>query len=587
MTLLQVDGLTVSFGGQPVVDDVSFTVDSGEAVGIVGESGCGKTQTALAIMGLSPPGARLAGSVRFDGAELLNGDPETIRSLRATRLAMVFQDPALALNPYLTIGRQLGAILKAHRIATGPALRARVVAALDRVGLPDPDRQFSSYPHELSGGMRQRALIAAALLCEPDVLLADEPTTALDVTVQAQILDLLDEIRGTTALVLITHDLGIIAGRCRRTVVLDQGRLIEAGPTDTIFKAPRHDRTRALLAAARNFDKPPPVAGDEAVLLSTEQLSVSYDVGGGRKLTAVRETDLALGRGETLAIVGESGSGKTSIARAVLGLAAPAAGRVVFCGNTLAPLLDDRGLAIRRDLQLVFQDPAGSLSPSRTVRRILAEPLRIHEKTLDEDAIATRVAAGLDSVGLDPRLLDAYPHELSGGQAQRVAIARALLLRSALLVCDESVAALDGRARQRILALLKSAQEETGLSILFITHDLAVARSIAHRVAVMYLGRIVEAGPATAIFAHPRHPYTRALLDAVPRPDPDAPGGVATLEGEIPSALVPPPGCVFETRCRFAQDLCRESPPQLDSAGESRVACLRAAELDLREAPAG
>jgi oligopeptide/dipeptide ABC transporter ATP-binding protein len=581
VSLLVVDSLSVAYGSRPVLHDISFSLDRGESLGLVGLSGSGKTQTALAILGLLPDDADVRGRVRFEETDLLEADTATLLRLRGQRIAMVFQDPSLALNPYLTIGQQLGAILKTHRLAPADAVRDRVIAALARVGLPDPGEQVDRYPHQLSGGMRQRTMIAAALLGEPDILIADEPTTALDVTVQAEILDLLDEIRGDTALLLITHDLGIVAGRCERMLVIDAGRVVETDRTAGLFKAPRMPLTRSLLADALTLSEEPPPPGDGDILLSADRLGVSYPVSRRRELVAVRDQSFAIREGETLAIVGESGSGKSSLARAVLGLVPPASGRVLFRDEPLPATLDARPLALKRDLSLVFQDPPGSLSPSMRVSDILAEPLRVHSPALGKAERRERVEAVAASVGLEPSLLDRYPHQLSGGQAQRVAVARAIVLKPKLLVCDEAVAALDGRTRRRILDLLQAVQAETGLAMLFITHDIAVAQSIAHRVAVMYLGRIVEIGATRDVFGRPRHPYTRALIDAVPLPDPLAPGGVATLSGELPSALEPPAGCAFQTRCPRVEERCRDVTPQLEPVGGSRVACLRAKELDL------
>ncbi len=582
MSLLRVEELAVRYGGDTVVDCVSFAIDHGESVGLVGASGSGKTQTALALLGLLPASASIRGRVLLDGIDLVTAAPDVLRRQRGRRIAMVFQDPLLALNPYLTVGSQLREILVAHDLGAGAS--AKVVAALGRVGLPDPERQARRYPHQMSGGMRQRVMIAAALLAEPDLLVADEPTTALDVTVQASVLDMLDELRGDTALLLITHDLGVVAGHCERVLVLDDGRLVETGYTAGVFREPADERTRALLDAALRFDRAAPAPTEGELLLSADRLTVSYAAARRRQLTAVRAVDLALRDGETLALVGESGSGKSSMARAILGLVPPERGKVVFAGQAIPLDLGDRDLALRRDLQMVFQDPVGSLSPALTVREIVGEPLLVHEPSLGAAERAARVSAAVENIGLEEQHLDARPHELSGGQAQRVAIARALILEPRVLVCDEAVAALDGRVRRRILESLAAVQQKTGLSILFISHDLAVVQSIAHRVAVMYLGRVVEVGPTRIVFDEPRHPYTRALLDAVPLPDPQAPGGLATLDGEIPSPLSPPPGCGFATRCPWVGPDCRTELPALEPRDGVRVACIRAAELDLRAA---
>ena len=588
MSRLEIEDLSIRYGDTTVVDRVSFVIDAGQSVGLVGESGAGKSQTALAILGLLPGNAVVSGAVRFAGEDLLGAGEARLRRFRSRRIAMVFQDPSLALNPYLSVGHQLAEVLKAHRFSNGGQLRQRIVAALERVELPDPERQFDRYPHELSGGMRQRVMLAAALLGEPELLIADEPTTALDVTVQAQILDLLDSLRDEMALLLITHDLGVIAGHCERMLVLDKGRLLEAGDTLSVFRAPSEPRTRELLDASRTAggvraEVPEP----RQSVLEVDSLDVRYSLPRGQVLSAVRRLDLSLSTGETLAIVGESGSGKSSLARAVAGLVNPAAGTVEFRGEPLPPGTAARSLHRKRAIQLVFQDPSGSLSPSLKVRDILLEPLAVHEPGLAADVRERRVREVAADVDLDDALLDRYPHELSGGQAQRVAIARALVLKPELLICDEAVAALDGRVRNGVLELLRSAQARSGLAILFISHDLSVVERLAHRVLVMYLGRVVESGPAARVFAAPAHPYTRALLAAVPRPDPLNPGGRAVLSGEVPSALKPPSGCVFRSRCAHAQVPCGEQVPPTESVpgGDSRhvAACLRLGDPELSD----
>ena len=580
MSLLEVNGLTIRYGDTHAVRDLSFAVDSGESVGLVGESGSGKTQTALAILGLLPTNAATAGSVTLAGTQLLGAGEKQLNSVRARSVAMVFQDPMQALNPFTRIGQQLGRILLQHKLATAVHARTRVIEMLERVGLPDPARQYHAYPHQLSGGMRQRAMIASALIAEPELLIADEPTTALDVTVQAQILQLLAEIRKDTALLLITHDLGVVAGHCERMLVVADGRLIEQGTTREVFARPQHEHTMRLLAAAPRLDRadiPGGTVGDTVLRISAA--SVIYADRGYEPLQAVRDVDLTVRAGETVAIVGESGSGKSSLVRAALGLVPMHAGRVVFCGAELAGLVHRRKKDVRRGLQLVFQDPAGSLNPQMRVASIVAEPLLVHEPDIDIEARQERVVAMLEKVGLGMDYLRRYPHELSGGQAQRVAIARALILRPKVLVCDEAVAALDGTVREQILALLRDVQAEAGLSIVFITHDLSVVRAISHRVLVMYLGSLVELADNAVLFANARHPYTRALLQAVPVPDPEHAGGKATLAGETPSALNPPTGCAFHPRCEHARDVCRAEPPKQRNIGGATVACHRVEEI--------
>ncbi len=582
MSLLDVKDLSIRYDDATVVDALSFAVDAGESVGLVGESGSGKSQTALAILGLLPRRASVSGSIRFDETELVSATEQTLNRLRAERIGIVFQDPLQALNPYLRVGRQLREILVRHDLATGMDADARVIHMLSRVGLPDAHRQFHSYPHQLSGGMRQRVMLASALIAEPDLLIADEPTTALDVTVQAQILELLEEVRDDTALLLITHDLAVVAGYCERMLVLKKGRLVDAGAPTASFASPGHAHTRVLLDAAPRVDRvdiPPPATG--VSILGVEAAEVSYAESGNGRLQAVHDVSFSLRVGETVAVVGESGSGKSSLVRAMLGLVEMQVGRVVYAGAPLEGPVENRNKAQRRDLQLVFQDPIGALNPQMRVHDIVGESLLVHEPELSVVARTARVVEVLEKVGLDDQYLGRYPHQLSGGQAQRVAIARALILGPKVLICDEAVAALDGSVREQVLALLRKVQIDTGLSILFITHDLAVVRAISHRVLVMYMGRMVEFADNAALFSRPRHPYTRALIDAVPVPDPVAPPRKAPLMGEVPSVLRPPSGCVFHPRCEYAEEICRTSRPTAHDVKGVRAVCHRAEELDL------
>ena len=590
MSFLDVRNLTIRYPGEaPAVGDLSFSIAAGEALGIVGESGSGKTQTALALMGLLPANASVKGSVRFEEQELLGAGPSMLNRYRACRIAMVFQDPRLALNPYVRIGDQLRRILIEHGICGSGEARRRTVEILGRVGLPDPERQYHAWPHELSGGMRQRAMIGAALIGEPDLLIADEPTTALDVTVQAQILSLMRDLRleSQTALLLITHDLGVVAGNSDRVLVMDKGTLVEEGATASVFRKPSHDRTKALMAAAPDIKSAvmaPELPDPQAPVLEVSGLGVSFDErrsGWGERLTAVKSIDLAVGRGETIAVVGESGSGKTSLVRAVLGLVPADKGTVSFLGETLSPLVNGRPNDTRRHLQMVFQDPIASLNPAMSVAEIIAEPLKIHGRAIGIDDHRTEALAMLGRVGLEPELAGRYPHELSGGQAQRVAIARALVMRPDVLVCDEAVAALDGTVRQGILELLTEAQRESGLSLVFITHDLAVVRQISHRILVMYMGRLCELAGNDALFARPRHPYSRALLRSVPVADPAMRVDDVPLRGETSSMLKPPAGCPFHPRCQHAIGVCSENIPHATSCNGAVVACHRAEELDL------
>jgi peptide/nickel transport system ATP-binding protein len=582
LSLLELANLSVRYGEEAAVDGISFSIDAGESVGLVGESGSGKTQTALAILGLLPRNATASGSIRFQGDEILGASEEQLDGIRACQISMVFQDPALALNPYLRIGEQIARILIRHENETDAGAKKRVIEMLGLVGLPDPERQSRAYPHQLSGGMRQRAMIASALITRPSLLIADEPTTALDVTVQAQILVLLNAIRDDTALLLITHDLGVVAGHCERMLVMEDGRLIEQGMTRDIFSGPAQARTKAMLDAAPRLgrrDFPSPVDGE--VLLDVEKTAVSYREAGHGLLHAVRDVDVQVRRGETVAIVGESGSGKSSLARAILGLVPARKGAVTLDGVPLPRDSKSRATETRRAMQLVFQDPVGSLNPQMRVKDIVREPLLVHERTLTRSQGEERVVDTLLKVGLSDLYLERYPHELSGGQAQRVAIARAIILNPRVLVCDEAVAALDGSVREQILELLRTLQEETGLSILFISHDLAVVRAISHRVLVMYLGRLVELADNETLFERPRHPYTKALIDAVPVPDPDYVRDGAPLSDEVPSILTPPTGCAFHPRCVYAIDECSRQIPTTREIGSTIVACHRAEELNM------
>jgi len=591
MSLLEIDGLTIRYADSPApaVSDLNVVIERGEAIGIVGESGSGKTQTAMAIMGLLPANAEVSGSIRFDGTELRGATPTVLNRYRACRIAMVFQDPRTALNPYVRIGKQLRRVLLEHKMCGGAEADVRTLDMLQKVGLPDPERQFRAFPHELSGGMRQRAMIGAALIGEPDLLVADEPTTALDVTVQAQILRLISDLHAETnsALLLITHDLGVVAGNCERVVVMDKGCMVEEGSTREVFSAPVSARTEALLSSAPRIDSEVmsnPIDTDADPVLEIEDIAVSFRgrrSSWGERLHAVKPMSLSLGECETVAVVGESGSGKTSLARAVLGLLPADAGRVSFLGRALPSHVGARRNNVRRHLQMVFQDPLASLNPAMSVREIVAEPLRIHESGMKKEERNKGVDTMLTRVGLEAELAGRYPHELSGGQAQRVAIARSLILQPKVLICDEAVAALDGTVQHEILKLLLTEQANSGLSLIFITHDLAVVRQISHRVLVMYMGRLCEIAENEALFRRPRHPYTKALLSSVPVIDPDASAVDVPLAGEAASALSPPTGCPFHPRCPHAIAVCNEKIPELAQCNNTLVACHRAADLDL------
>ncbi|MEV8503683.1 ABC transporter ATP-binding protein [Actinoplanes sp. NPDC051475] len=515
MTLLSVRDLRISFGATRAVDGLSFDLVAGGALGIVGESGSGKSATALALLGLHDR-AEIGGRITFDGTELTTAGEEQLRAIRGAGIAMVFQEPLTALSPFHTVGDQIAEVYRLHTGGTRRAARERAVEVLGQVHIPDPARRAGAYPHQFSGGMRQRALIAMAIACRPRLILADEPTTALDVTVQAQILDLLDEVRTTTgaALLLISHDLGVVAGATESVVVMREGVAVEEGPTATVLTTPRAAYTKALLAAV---PKPAPARTiDGAPLLRLTGVRKHFPQPRRRSLRrpdpvkAVDDVTLDVREGETLGIVGESGTGKTTLARMMVGLISPSAGRITFDGADVARR---RG----RSVQMVFQDPLSSLNPRRTVGESIADPLRLQ----GEAAPRARVEDLLDRVGLTPGAYERYPHELSGGMRQRVGIARALAPRPRLIVCDEPVSSLDVTTQAQVLALLEDVRREYGLTLVFVSHDLAVLRQVADRVAVLHAGTIVELGDVADVYERPQHPYTKELLAAVPVTDPE------------------------------------------------------------------
>ena len=520
--LLSVRDLRVEFdtgvGTVRAVDGVSFDVEAGGALGIVGESGSGKTVTALTVIGLArAPGAHVSGQVLVDGRDVLGASAADLRRLRGGDVAMIFQDPLSSLHPLKRVGAQVAEAVTAHSDLRRRAARSRALDLLGQVELPDPERAARSWPHELSGGMRQRAMIAMALAGGPRLLLADEPTSALDVTIQAQILDLLARLRTElgTALVLITHDLGVVARAVDDVAVMQGGRLVERAPAATIFAAPEHPETRRLLDATPRIDAAP--AADGAAertgepLVAVRELAKRYG-----DVRAVDGVSFDVRAGETLALVGESGSGKSTLARLMTRLLEPTSGSVAFRGRDLAGLGRRDLKALRREVQVVFQDPYGALNPRKPVGASLAEPFAVHGLRPGRDERRRAVHDLLERVGLSAEHHDRYPHELSGGQRQRVGIARAIALGPALIVADEPVSALDLPIQAQILGLLRELQHDLGLTLVLIAHDLAVVRSMADRVAVMREGQVVELGDAAAIYAHPQHEYTRALLSAAP-----------------------------------------------------------------------
>jgi peptide/nickel transport system ATP-binding protein len=531
--LLRVEGLSVAFdtgeGTVGAVDGIAFEVAAGETLALVGESGSGNSVTALALMGLLPAAsAKVRGTAIFGDTDLLAAPEPELRRLRGSEVAMIFQDPLSALNPVMRVGDQVAEQILAHEDVSREAARSRAVELLGRVGLQRPERQARAYPHELSGGMRQRAMIAMAISCGPKLLIADEPTTALDVTVQARILDLIRELGEEIgiAVLLITHDFGVVAQLADRVAVMRAGRLVEQGAVAEVFGSPRDSYTRALLDAVPRLDGPLPEApgASERPLMELEAVEVAYGARGGRLfgrrpgVRAVGGVTLTIGEGEAVGLVGESGSGKTSLARAAVRLIDPTAGAIRFAGADVTSAGRRRLDALRADVQIVFQDPRGSLNPRRRVRDTLALPLRLAGTPADE--LGARTALLLDSVGLSAELADRWPHELSGGQAQRIGIARALARDPRLLVLDEPVSALDVSVQARILELLADLRRDRGLAYLLVSHDLGVVRQVCDRVAVMKAGEIVELGPTEQIYSRPAHPYTAELLAATAAPLP-------------------------------------------------------------------
>ena len=641
---------------------VDLHVNPGETLGIVGESGSGKTMTALSLMGLLPQGGKVSsGSIILDGQDLTQLPLKEKRKLRGTKVGMIFQDPLTSLNPTMKIGLQVCEPLRVHEGLSKKEALERAVEILKRVGMPRPEVVINNYPHQLSGGMRQRVMIAMALVCKPRILIADEPTTALDVTTQMQILDLIDELRDEykMGVILITHDLGVVAGHTDRVAVMYAGRIVETAPTKTLFTEPKHRYTsslmaalpeRALAAGTKLFSIPgappsltnlpvgcrfaarclwatdecragyPDLSGDEThtfscfhpvqegdespavlqgkldsnktngaaenvpqisheTLLDVKEASREYESAGSGffkrekgVVSAVDRVSITVKKGETYGLVGESGCGKSTVGRLIAGLEPPSGGAIELDGRDLATLKGRDAVRIHRDVQMMFQDSYAAMDPRMRIDQILAEPMSI-QKTGNARQIAERIMEILEQVGLTEEILDRYPHEFSGGQLQRIGFARSLTLAPDLIVADEPVSALDVSVQAQVLNLMKDLQQELGLSYLFISHDLAVVQYMADRIGVMYLGRIVEEGPASEVVKNPKHPYTKALIDSIPVPDPEFKHdeNAIKLTGEPQSAVNPPEGCRFRPRCPFAGEECKVQPMLTDET--HRVAC--------------